>query len=249
MTRQTNPTTQTPLLEVCVDNAEGLDAAIAGGAGRIELCSALALGGLTPSMGLMALAAKAPVPVHALIRPRAGDFAFSISELAVMRTDIDAARTAGLAGVVIGASTRNGALDEGALTALVQTAEGMDLTLHRAFDLTPDPFQAMELAISLGFKRILTSGCERTAIEGKKLLSELNGMSRGRISIMPGSGIRADNAATLLKGLSVSEVHASCSVPIAHAHSKLVNMGFVSTHERQTDAHAVAALKSVLAAC
>ncbi len=125
-------------LEVCVDDAAGLDAAIAGGADRIELCSALTLGGLTPSAGLMAIAAGAAVPVYAMIRPRGGDFVFSSRELDQMRAEIDAVRSAGLAGVVLGASRPDGMLDGSMLQALAEHAKGLGLSLHRAFDCVPD---------------------------------------------------------------------------------------------------------------
>src|SRR5690606_30778488 len=105
-------------LEICIDSPSGHAAAIAGGADRIELCSALALGGLTPSPGLMARAAKAPIPVHALIRPRAGDFSFTEDEIATMEADIDAARAAGLRGVVLGATHADGTLDAETLRRL-----------------------------------------------------------------------------------------------------------------------------------
>ena len=125
-------------IEVCVDSAASLSAAVAGGADRVELCAALALGGLTPSAGFMAQAAGYGVPVLAMIRPRAGDFVFSTDEVAQMLTDIAAARAAGLAGVVLGASLPDGRLDRDMLAQLMRAAKGMDCTLHRAFDLTPD---------------------------------------------------------------------------------------------------------------
>ena len=120
------------LLEVCVDDALGLAEALAGGANRVELCAALAVGGLTPSVGLMALAARCGVPVMAMIRPRTGDFVYSPAEVSVMRADIQAVRQAGLAGVVIGASLTDGRLDPVVLADLMAGAQEMDVTLHRA---------------------------------------------------------------------------------------------------------------------
>ena len=155
------------LVEVCLDSAEGLAEAVAGGADRIELCAALAVGGLTPSAGLMQAAARCPVPVLAMIRPRAGDFVFSPAEVAIMLADIAAARAAGLAGVVLGASLPGGRLDRAILARLTDAASGLDLTLHRAFDLVPDIAPAIELAADLGFRRILTSGQAATAAEGR----------------------------------------------------------------------------------
>ena len=178
-------------LEVCVDTAEGLAQAVAGGADRIELCAALAVGGLTPSAGLIGLATSCGVPVVAMIRPRAGDFVWSEAEVAMMEAEIAAVRAAGLAGVVLGASLPDGRLDLPVLRRLVAVAsedrflqrnrtgafEGsepefpkipgsFDLVLHRGIDLAPDMGAAREEAVSLGFHRILTSGGETTAEKG-----------------------------------------------------------------------------------
>ena len=185
-------------LEICIDGADGLIAAVAGGADRIELCSALALGGLTPSPGLMTLAARAPVPVYAMIRPRAGDFVFSPAEIDQMRREIDAAREAGLAGVVLGASEPGGALDEALLARLAAHAEGLGRTLHRAFDLVPDRAAALETAVALGFERILTSGGAAKAGDALPELAALVKQAAARISVMPGSGVRPDNAAAII---------------------------------------------------
>lgn len=234
----------TVLLEVCVDDAAGLAAAVAGGTDRVELCAALALGGLTPPAGLMALAARAPVPVLAMIRPRAGDFCWSPDEMAAMRAEIEAVRAAGLAGVVLGASLPDGRLDVAALKGLVRHAGGLDLTLHRCFDLVPDPFRALEEAIDLGFRRILTSGLARTAPEGAALLARLVGAARGRISIMPGAGIGPETVAALA-GVGYSEIHASCSVAVEQD-GPLVTLGFAPAMARRTDAARIRALRKLL---
>src|SRR5450830_141894 len=151
---------ETITLEVCVDNAVGLAAALTGGADRIELCSALDTGGLTPSFGLLRAASASPVPVVAMIRPRGGDFCFDEAEIQLMLDDIDAVAAAGLHGVVLGASLPDGQLDHRTLERLVHraAAHGLHCTLHRAIDLCPDLEQATVLAIALGFGRILTSG-------------------------------------------------------------------------------------------
>src|ERR1700712_3833517 len=146
------PRSRAMLLEVCVDDAEGLAAAIAGGADRIELCSALAVGGLTPSAGLMVLASDYSISTYAMIRPRAGSFRYTAREIDVMKVDIDAARHAEIAGVVLGASLDDGRLDADTLGILVEHSEGLGMTLHRAFDLVPDMTPAIDLAISLGFE-------------------------------------------------------------------------------------------------
>lgn len=225
------------LLEVCVDSAEGLAAAVEGGADRIELCAALGVGGLTPSAGLMRQAAGCGVPVLAMIRPRAGDFCFGAADLAVMRADIAAAREAGLAGVVLGAMS-GPALDRGMLGQLVTEAEGLDLTLHRCIDLCDDPAAALEEAITLGFRRVLSSGGAATAGEGAPVLARLMRQATGRIVVMPGSGISAETVGALA-GLPLAEVHGSCSVAT-------VESGFGFGAARLTDAGQVRALKAAL---
>ncbi|WP_181700184.1 copper homeostasis protein CutC [Chthonobacter albigriseus] len=233
------------LLEVCVEDADGLEAAIAGGADRIELCSALALGGLTPSPGLMRLAASAPIPVMAMIRPRSGDFQVDAATLDIMKGDIDAAREAGLAGVVFGASLADGRLDAETLATLVAHAEGLDLTLHRAFDLVPDLREALEVAIGVGFARVLTSGGASTAPEAGAVLAKLVEHARGRIVVMPGSGVRAENAGALVRATGAVEVHASCSVA-APVDARLLGFGFTAPSQRRTSRAAVAALRAAL---
>ena len=200
------------IVEVCVDSVQSLEAALEGGADRIELCSALALGGLTPSLGLMQAAGAAAVPVYALIRPRGGDFVYDTADLVVMRTDIDAARDSGMAGVVIGASLPGGALDRDMLEALVLHSDGMGRTLHRAFDLTGDGMAAaLELAVDLEFERVLTSGGAATALAGVLRLADLFERAAGRISVMPGAGITPEVARVLAAGLPLNEIHGSCS--------------------------------------
>ncbi|WP_018235285.1 copper homeostasis protein CutC [Ensifer sp. BR816] len=232
------------LLEVCVDDAEGLQAAIDGGADRIELCAALAVGGLTPSAGLMALAARAPVPAYAMIRPRPGDFVYNAAELDIMRRDIDAAREAGLAGVVLGASHRDGRLDAQALGELTRYAAGLGLTLHRAFDLVPDFDEAIEIAADLGLERILTSGGARSAPEVVDTLVRLVELADGRLSIMPGSGVTIDTIDRLLPRLAVTEVHSSCSVREPANDRRVVELGFAPPERRRTDAATVRAMRA-----
>ena len=229
------------ILEVCVDSAESLQAAVAGGADRIELCSALALGGLTPSAGFLRQAVGCGVPVLVMIRPRAGDFIWSGADIAVMQADIAAVRAAGLAGVVLGASLPDGRLDVAALGLLVTAAKGMSLTLHRCFDLVPDPFVALEQAVDLGFHRILTSGGAAPAVAGIDRLVALQGRAAGRIVILPGGGITADTVAGLAP-LAPTELHGSCAVarPMDAA---VAAFGFGPAVARVTDAALVRALR------
>jgi copper homeostasis protein len=248
-------------LEVCVDDAAGLAEAVAGGADRIELCAALAVGGLTPSAGLMAEAAGCGVPVVAMIRPRAGNFVWSVAEIRMMERDIAAARGAGLAGVVLGASLPDGRLDVAVLARLVGVASGafegagpdfsknparFDLTLHRCFDLVPDMAAALEQAVALGFRRILTSGGERTAEAGTARIGALVEQAAGRISVMAGSGVTAANAVALL-ATGVRELHGSCADRVAVS-GKVTEMGFGPECERRTSAAQVRAVRQVMEA-
>ena len=235
-------------LEICVDDIAGLDSAIAGGADRIELCAALSVGGLTPAPGLIAAAAKRAIPVYAMIRPRAGDFVFSPAEIDMMRVEIDAVRAAGLAGVVLGASRPDGRLDGKVLETLTRHADGLGLTLHRAFDLVPDFPEAIDLAVELGFERILTSGGAVTAEAGIEALQAIFAHAAGRIAIMPGSGVNAANAGLFLSRLGITELHASGSAPRAATDQRLIDLGFSPQNSKTTDTQTVAALKSAIAA-
>lgn len=232
------------LLEVAVDDVQGLAAAVSGGAGRVELCAALAVGGLTPSSGLMAAASGGALPVHAMIRPRPGGFCYDAGEIAVMEADIAAAREAGLAGVVFGALTEAGDLDLPAMRRLCAAAEGMAVTLHRAFDLTRDWRGALDAALGLGIGRILTSGQELSAPLGAARLAQMIDHAGGRCLIMPGAGI---SAATIgaLAGLKLREVHASCARPTPND-PRAQAMGFAADGARRADAREVAALRAAL---
>jgi copper homeostasis protein len=235
-------------LEVCVDGVDGLTQAIAGGAGRIELCSALEIGGLTPSAGLLRAAAQCAVPVVAMIRPRGGDFCFDDAQVALMRDEIDAVAAAGLEGVVLGASLADGRLDARVLERLARHAAGLGLrsTLHRAIDLCPDLAQAVALAIDLGFERILTSGGARSAPEGLDGLRRCFDAASGRIAIMPGAGVTPDNVDMLRAALPLTDIHASCSEPLPAPAPAVAAFGFDGGGRRRTSAAKVAALRAKL---
>lgn len=233
-------------LEVCVDDPAGITAAIHGDADRLELCAALALGGLTPSAGLMQVAADAPMPVMAMIRPRAGDFVWTEPEIAAQLTEIAAVRAAGLAGVVIGASRIDGSLDGDTLARLVAAAQGLDITLHRAIDLTPDPVAAMGLCADLGIRRVLSSGGAASAQKGMQRLLAMQ-MAAPEVTVMPGGGVSVENVADLAQILPLAEVHASCSVPApTPADPRIAAFGFLPGAARVTDAGRVRALRSAL---
>ncbi len=233
------------LLEVCVDDIAGLDAAQQGGADRIELCSNLGCGGLTPSAGLMAEAATRSLPVIALIRPRSGGFVYSEAEARIKLRDIDLAAKLGLAGVAIGALTPERQLDRPLLERLIRAADGrLQLTLHRAFDLVREPAAALKTAIALGFQRVLTSGGAPSAMAGSAQLAALVQQSQGRIRILAGSGIHPDNVAALLAATGVHEVHASCRLPASEAPAaELLEFGFSEALSRQTSAEEVRAMQ------
>lgn len=200
------------LLEVCIDNIESLHHAISGGATRIELCSSLALGGLTPSFGFMRQAAKlSTVPVYAMIRPRQGDFLYIEEEIEIMRQDIEAAHHAGLHGVVLGVLTHAGDIHMPFATAMCEFAQalGLGVTFHRAFDQCRNAEQALEDVISLGCERILTSGLAPTAPQGSDVIKSLVEQAKGRVSIMAGAGINAENVRALVEQTHVQEVHLS----------------------------------------
>jgi copper homeostasis protein len=233
------------LLEVCVDSPDGLAAAVAGGADRIELCAGLALGGLTPSPAFMALAAGCGVPVVAMVRPRAGDFAWSAGEVALMEREVAAVRAAGLAGVVVGASRVDGRLDLATLRRLLAAAEGLEVALHRAFDLAPDLSEALEDAAALGVARILTSGGATRAPEAVEVLAGLHAQAAGRLAVMPGSGVTADTVGALLAAAPFGEVHASCATPRPQD-PRAAAMGFAAGPRRETSAEEVRRLRARL---
>ncbi|MGH7005659.1 MAG: copper homeostasis protein CutC [Alphaproteobacteria bacterium] len=232
------------LLEVCVDNSEGLAAAIAGGADRIELCSALDLGGLTPTPGLIGQASGSPVPVYAMIRPRAGNFIVTEADIDAMLREIDAVRTAGLSGVVFGASLANGALDPVTLERLIRQCDGLGMTLHRAFDLVPDLAEAVDIAVALGLERILTSGRALTSPQGIDDLERIVELAAGRITIMPGSGVTIGNAAGLMERVPFAEIHSSCAVVTSALNEPARRLGFETAARKQTSVELVRQLKA-----
>lgn len=232
------------LLEVCVDDPAGLAEAVAGGADRVELCAALGLGGLTPTFGLMQMAAACGVPCYPIIRPRSGDFVFTAAEVAVMCADIRAAREMGLGGVVIGASLPDGRLDGAVLRQMRAAAEGMDVTLHRAIDLCPDKVAAVGVAMELGIRRILSSGGALRAVDGVEVLAAMMARAGQDCVIMPGSGVSLETLPAL-RTLPLREIHASCAVALPSGGAALA-FGFQAGAERRTDRAKVAALKAAL---
>ena len=196
-------------LEVCADSIESVAAAAQGGATRVELCSGLSEGGVTPSVGFVKAALAQGIKVNVLIRPRGGDFIYTPEEADCMITDIKTFVKEGVNGVVIGALTPDGNIDMELCRRLVDAAEGIEITFHRAFDLCRNPMEALEDIISLGCHRLLTSGQATSAEKGVKLLAQLHHQSAGRITIMAGSGVNETNARMIATESGVSELHAS----------------------------------------
>lgn len=196
-------------LEVCCGDLQSVRAAIEGGAHRVELCEALELDGLTPSEAMMESAIGMGIPVQVLIRVRKGDFVYNKDEICKMRNDIRLARKLGAAGVVIGALMPDGSIDEEAIRCMMDEAEGLSVTFHRAFDVCRKPEEALEKIISLGCHRLLTSGQATTAELGIPMLKKLIEQADGRIIIMPGAGVNPQNASRILEETGALEIHGS----------------------------------------
>lgn len=188
-----------PIVEVCAFSLESCIAAEKGGAKRIELCSSMYEGGTTPSAGLIQSAKeRVSIEIHAMIRPRGGDFCYSDDEISVMEADIRMVKQCGCEGVVLGILQKDGRVNVSQTKALVALAKPMQVTFHRAIDMTPDYSKALEDIIETGCHRILTSGQKNTALEGIEAIKILVNQAKGRIEIMAGSGINAHNAKLLL---------------------------------------------------
>lgn len=196
-------------LEVCCGDLQSVRAAIEGGAHRVELCEALELDGLTPSETMMESAIGLGIPVQVLIRVREGDFVYNNEEICRMQNDIRLARKLGAAGVVIGALTPDGDVDEEAIRRMMDETEGLSVTFHRAFDVCRKPEEALEKIISLGCHRLLTSGQATTAEQGIPMLKKLVEQADGRIIIMPGAGVNPQNASRILEETGALEIHGS----------------------------------------
>ncbi|KAI1894335.1 hypothetical protein AGOR_G00114750 [Albula goreensis] len=198
------------LMEVCVDSVESAINAERGGAGRLELCSSLLEGGITPSIGLLKVVKRyTSIPIYVMIRPRGGDFLYSDREVEVMKTDIELAKSNGADGLVLGALTEDGRVDTELCMELLAACRPLPVTFHRAFDMVRDPAAALETLISLGFDRLLTSGCDSSALEGLPLIKRLVEQAKGRIVIMPGGGISERNLQRILEGSGAQEFHCS----------------------------------------
>ena len=204
------------IIEVCANSAQSCVEAEAGGAARVELCAGIPEGGTTPSYGEIVMARQSTerIAIHVLIRPRAGDFLYTETEVGVMLHDIQVAHQLGV----------HGDIDEPLLDRLMAAARPLSVTFHRAFDVCRDPHVALELLIRHGVDRVLTSGQEATAVQGIPLLRELVSQADGRIVVMPGCGVRADNIARIESETGAREFHTSAR--------RVVESGMIYRNER-----------------
>ena len=231
-------------VEICVGDVASAIAAESGGADRIELCDNLSVGGTTPSAGTIAESCRRlTIPVHVLIRPRAGDFIYSEPEIAAMRHDIHVAKSLGAAGVVLGALTPKAAVDLELTAELIALARPLSVTFHKAFDQTLEPLGALDLLITLGVNRVLTSGGKMTALEGIETLAHLVRHAHEKISIMAGGQLSTSNLETVIRQSRVKEVHLGSAASRTIASSMSSQPGDGSeTSWNQTDSQRVAAI-------
>ena len=196
--------------EICANSVASCIAAQEGGADRVELCAGIPEGGTTPSFGMIWNARESiDIALNVIIRPRGGDFLYNESELAEMLFDISAAKELGVDGLVFGCLNPDGSVDMENMALLMEAAGDTPVTFHRAFDHTSDPFKALEDIISLGCRRILTSGCRPTAMEGAEMLARLVEKAGDRIIIMPGCGVNESNIAEIARLSGAREFHFS----------------------------------------
>ncbi|WP_105630721.1 copper homeostasis protein CutC [Cronobacter dublinensis] len=241
-----------PLLEICCYSLACAMTAQEAGADRIELCSAVNEGGLTPSAGVLKGArAQLTLPVHPIVRPRGGDFCYRADEFATMLDDIAFIRELGFAGLVTGVLNEDGEVDIARMRKIMRAADGMAVTFHRAFDMCASPLKALEELTDLGVARILTSGQQATAEKGISLITELKRQSRAPI-IMAGAGVRLSNL-DLFLAQGIDELHSSAGIHIASP-MRYRNTGVSMSSDAsadeyaryQVDGNAVAAMKVVM---
>ncbi len=246
-----------PELEICCFNLSSAMAAQAGGADRIELCSALGVGGVTPSAGLIKhCVQQLDIPVHVLVRPRAGDFLYSDKEMAIILDDIAMCKDLGAKAVVVGFLKPDGSIDQVQLQAAVRAAEGMKVVFHRAFDMCKAPMEAIEVLQQYPVDYLLSSGQQATALAGASLLKDMHDACKGsQLKIMAGAGVRVHNIAELAAATNADAFHMSARVLVegGMTYRKTdVGMGQNSINKEYSiqthDAEAVRQAKDVLLA-
>lgn len=199
------------LLEICCGSVEDVIEAEKGGTDRVELNSSLFLGGLTPSIGTIIEAKKkSNIPVMVMVRPRQGGFCYTEEEFACMEFDAKMAIEHGADGIVFGILDGNGEIDINRSEKLAKIAQGKDVIFHRAFDVVPDPFKALEQLIGMGIDRVLTSGQKKSVYEGQELIKNLIERSGGRIEILPGGGVRSYYIKDFIEFTGCSQLHMGC---------------------------------------
>ena len=200
-------------IEICCGSIQSAANAKAGGAVRVELCQGLIEGGTTPSPATIQYAVRElGLKVFVLVRPRGGDFCYNELEVKTMEEDVAFCKEAGASGIVVGFLHPDGTIDTELTRRFVQLAAPIPVTFHRAFDRCTDPLHALEQIIDCGCARILTSGCEPTAMEGADVLQQLVKQANGRIKILAGSGVTPENAAVLREKTGAPEIHGSCKI-------------------------------------
>ena len=225
------------LIEVCVDSVASALAAERGGAARVELCSGLIEGGITPSAGLIETTrASVSLPLHVMIRPRGGDFCYDPHEFEIMRRDVALAKQLRASGVVFGILDVEGNVDVARTRQLVELARPLAVTFHRAFDMSADLLRALDDVCAAGADRLLTSGGEPTSLLGQEMIRRLVDQSRDRIVIVAGGGIKRENARDLVAHTGVKEIHVGLRSaqpsPMLHRNPR-VSMGSVEGREYQ----------------
>ncbi len=196
------------ILEMCIDSVESAIASAEGGAQRVEFCANLLEGGTTPSLGaIRETKRRAKIDLSVMVRPRGGDFCHTEEEFAVMEEDVRIFKEEGVDCLVFGLLNPDGTVDQERTRRLIELARPLPVTFHRAFDMTRDPFEALETLIDLGADRILTSGQEPSVFEGTELIRDLIERAAGRISIMPGCGITLKNLHRVVQETGASEIH------------------------------------------
>ncbi|EIM01424.1 copper homeostasis protein CutC [Rhodanobacter thiooxydans] len=236
------------LLEIAANSVASALAAQEGGADRVELCIALELGGLTPSHAQIALAReRLRIPLYVLIRPRAGDFLYDDLECETMQRDIEACVALGCDGVVLGVLDAEGEVDMPRCRALIAAAGKLGVTFHRAFDLSRDPARGLEDIVALGCERVLTSGAQASAVKGVALIRDLVAQANGRLTVMPGAGITAQNIAALAAATGAREFHTSAKrqLPSGMRHRRPV-LDDMQAGELRSDAGQVRAMAAAL---
>jgi copper homeostasis protein len=223
------------LLEICADCVDSAISAERGGAHRVELCSGLAEGGVTPSSGLIsAVRSRLSLPLHVIIRPRAGDFLYTADEFEIMQQDVLTVKQLGADGIVVGILREDGSIDTLRTRTLIEIARPMKVTFHRAFDMSHDFSRALDDIIAIGADRVLTSGGEQTAAEGIPAIAALVKQAAGKTAIMAGAGVTPSNVRNIIAQTGIREIHATARVRIdsrMQYRNQRISMGSIDCQE------------------